>query len=49
MSGMKNFAYLTMDKFPTTAEVDMFPLTYGSNFIATTHVESVVLLMRKDK
>lgn len=46
MSGMRNFAYLTMDKFPTTAEVDMFPLTYGSNFIATTHVETVALLTR---
>ena len=47
MSGMRNFAYLTMDKFPTTAEVDMFPLTYGSNFIATPHVETVCLLSRK--
>ena len=36
-----------MDKFPTTAEVDMFPLTYGSNFIATTHVECVFCLSRE--
>ena len=33
--------------FPTTAEVDMFPSTYGSNSIATTHVETVVLLSRE--
>ena len=33
--------------FPTTAEVDKFPITYVSNSIATTHVETVVLLSRK--
>ncbi len=35
-----------VDQFPTTAEVDMFPTTYGSNSIATTHVESVALLVK---
>ena len=30
--------------FPTTVEVDMFPITHVSNSIATTHVETVVLL-----
>ena len=33
--------------FPTTDEVDKFPTTCGSNFIATTHVETVVLLSRE--
>ena len=33
--------------FPTTIEVDMFPTTYVSNFIATTHVETVCQLLRK--
>lgn len=32
--------------FPTMVGVDMFPSTYVSNFIATTHVESVVLLTK---
>lgn len=36
-----------MDRFPTTAEVDMFPITYVSNSIATPHVECVVLLSRR--
>ena len=35
-----------MDMFPATAVVDMFPSTYGSNFIATTHVDTVVLLSK---
>ena len=34
--------------FPTTIGVDMFPTTYVSNSIATTHVETVALLRRKD-
>lgn len=29
--------------------VDMFLTTYGSNTIATTHVETVSLLIRGDK
>ena len=29
-------------------DVDMFPTTYVSNFIATTHVETVVLLSKGD-
>jgi len=36
-----------VDKFPTTSGVDMFPMTYVSNFVATTHVETVVLLSRE--
>ena len=35
-----------MDIFPTTVEVDMFPITHVSNFIATTHCETVALLMK---
>ena len=33
--------------FPTTAEVDMFPLTYVSNFVVSTNVETVALLSRQ--
>jgi len=36
-----------VDKFPTTSGVDMFPMTYVSNFVATTHVESVALLTKE--
>lgn len=32
--------------FPITIGVDMFPSTYVSNFIATTHVETVVLMSK---
>ncbi len=38
-----------MDIFPTTVEEDMFPITHVSNFIATTHCEVVVLLIKTDK
>ena len=37
---------LIVDMFPTIAEVDMFPSTYVSNSIATTHVECVVLITK---
>ena len=33
--------------FPVTIGVDMFPSTYVSNFIVTTHVESIVCLSRE--
>ena len=36
----------SVDKFPTTAVVDMFPSTYVSNSIATTHCEAVTLLTK---
>ena len=36
-----------MDMFPTTAEVDIFPSTYVSNSIATTHCENVACLSRE--
>ncbi len=32
--------------FPTTVGVDIFPITYVSNSIASTHVETVALLER---
>lgn len=40
---------MVVDMFPTTGEVDKFPTTCVSNFIATTHVESVALLTKKGK
>lgn len=46
MSGTKNFAYQIIDMFPTTKRVDMVPSTYGSNFIATTPVETVAILAK---
>lgn len=36
-----------MDMFPITPIADKFPTTYVSKFIATTHVETVVLLSRE--
>jgi hypothetical protein len=33
--------------FPTTVGVDMFPSTYVSNFIATTYVECVCVMVKK--
>ena len=33
--------------FPTTVQVDIFPITYVSNSIATTHVETVALLSQR--
>lgn len=38
-----------VDKLPATGRVDMFPTTHASNFIATTHVETVALLERNIK
>lgn len=39
-----------VDMFPTTGrKADMFPITYVSNFIATTHVESIALIEKVDK
>lgn len=38
-----------MDMFPITAKMDMFSTTYVSNPIATTHVECVCLISKKDK
>ena len=38
-----------VDMFPITGrKADMFPITYVSNFIATTHVETGVQLVRKN-
>ena len=37
---------IIVDKFPTTSGVDMFPMTYVSNFVATTHCEVVTLLVK---
>ena len=34
--------------FPTTGGVDMFPSTTDINLINSSHVETVVLLSRKD-
>lgn len=36
-----------MDMFPTTGRVDMFPSTDDINLINSTHVESIVKLVRK--
>ena len=35
-----------VDQFPTTVGLDMFPTTYVSNFVVSTHVESVALLVK---
>ena len=43
----KNFMYYSIDMFPMTAVVAMFPSTYVSNSIATTHVETVCLMAKK--
>ncbi|MBR3755848.1 MAG: hypothetical protein IKK48_01955 [Firmicutes bacterium] len=37
---------LIVDMFPMTAVVAMFPSTYVSNSIATTHCEAVTLLTK---
>ncbi len=44
MSGTKNFVFLTIDKFPTTVEVDTFQTTCVGNSINMNHVKSVVKL-----
>lgn len=36
-----------MDMFPTTGRVDMFPSTDDINPINSTHVETIVKLVRK--
>lgn len=36
-----------MDMFPTTGRVDMFPSTNDINLINSTHVETVVKLIKK--
>ena len=36
-----------IDMFPTTVEVDIFPITYVSNFIATAHGETVALISKE--
>lgn len=38
---------ISSDIFPTTVRVDMFLTTCVINLIATTHVETVVLLSKK--